>query len=583
MSRADNDPTDELQEILVSIDRILAEEKGGAPASPPAAKVKAARAVTERSGKAAGLKRGVATGGRRAKMATPEDIGAPFIEAIASSFAAQKAVEPKKIRDVSPALPAGGRGAPGKADAAPAAEAAPRRVWAVAPFRDRPIRREVIAGLGGAAICCAGLAAVAIIFEHPSEPGRFSPPPDERMTAGLVQRAVMLPASAIAPVAVLVRAPEAQTRAVPETKSADAAPDPIPVANGPPSPPAPPPVDSASAPEESAAEAVRTVSDDERPAEMSIQSPSEIEPSGSAVAAPKEVDSVEDVLTSPPSVARRLRSARRRAGAGELDTPEGRLKAALAHGRATADKRLVAEAGGRLGVVLHQRREFDQAEAALRESLSLYEELAANDDALKADVARICAALGQLLRDRGELDKAERLHDKAIAIDQSLGRYPELAEDYGDLARVHEARKKFDLAEQAYLNALRLHKDLKQDKGIANTYSGLGEVYYDRRDLQKATETFRKAIAVEESARLGRELATDYGNLGVVYAERRDGANACSSWRKSRRLYKEAGMKRELSRVQRALRAHSCSRQGESTAFGRRLGRFFSFSWLRGD
>ena len=83
----------------------------------------------------------------------------------------------------------------------------------------------------------------------------------------------------------------------------------------------------------------------------------------------------------------------KQAAADNLDA-EARLRAALARGKATGDKRLMAVASGELGAILYERGELDDAEAAFRRSLRLYEELSPGANAIKEGIARTSDGLG---------------------------------------------------------------------------------------------------------------------------------------------------------------------------------------------
>jgi tetratricopeptide (TPR) repeat protein len=479
-----------------------------------------------------------------AESAPPDNIGAPFVEEIASSFAAQEQAdreqEKEKLKQTEP------KQAAQEQPDAPDKRLAQALSRVIAMFREHPIRYELKIGLAVVAICGAGLMLKQIVPEQPSPLG-------EKPPAGKIERAV----ASIEP-------PAAQN---PEPQSFT--PISVPVPDSIPSPaepnPAPTPVESAPSPKDARDDAV----------EDSLHNLHSPAPASDviAIASPPPSDTVEAAPQPNSPVAEQPRQEAKPASAKEakpadakdLDAAEVGFKAALAHGKATKDKQLIATASGELGAILYKRGELDAAEAALRQSLGLYEELSPTDDALKEGTARISNALGQLYRDRGQFDKAEKMYNKAVAIDKAMGRDADLANDYNNLGLLYQARKKPDLAEQAYVEALRIQKKLQSNEGIASSYANLGQVHFSSGDLDRAVDMFKKAIAVEDAGRLRRGIAMDYSNLGVVYAKRRDFANACACWRKARRMLQDAGMKTELARVQRALRAEPCSQYSEAT------------------
>jgi tetratricopeptide (TPR) repeat protein len=412
--------------------------------------------------------------------APPDDFAAPFIEAIAPAPSAkpEKSSDSDKPDHVSFSLQS-------------IVQTLTRAsVRLIAGFHERPIRRELKIGLIAAAICGAGLALERIVVERS---------PSHTPNA---------PVDKIEPAPALIKT---QAAGNPEP----AAPAPVSDSAQPPAGPDP------------AAKPVENAPEHKNARDLDIKT-SQSENAGSGVQNAGEKDAEEtlhphhnpapasDAIASP-AVAEPLAQRTEPANARNLDAVEAGLKATLAQGNTTNDKRLIASASGELGVILYKR---------------------------------------------GKLSEAEKLHGKAIAIDTELNRSAELANDYTNLGRVYLAWKKLDLAEENYLKALDIQKNLNLNEGIAANYSNMGEVYFDHHDLRKAEDMFKKAVAIEEAEGLKRAAATDYDNLGIVYAKRRSYANACASWRKARHIFHEAGMKPEMARVQRSLSGRTCTRRG---------------------
>ncbi len=66
--------------------------------------------------------------------------------------------------------------------------------------------------------------------------------------------------------------------------------------------------------------------------------------------------------------------------------------------------------------------------------------------------------LGRIYFMRGELDRAEEMHKKALAIDEKLGRQEGMASCYSDLGLTYQIRGELDRAEEMYQKALALFK-----------------------------------------------------------------------------------------------------------------------------
>ena len=129
--------------------------------------------------------------------------------------------------------------------------------------------------------------------------------------------------------------------------------------------------------------------------------------------------------------------------------------------------------------------------------------------------------LGLIYRMRGELDRAEAMHKKALAIDEKLGRQDGMANEYGNLGLLYQMRGELDRAEAMYKKALAIDEKLGRQEGMADQYGNLGGLYQMRGELDRAEAMHKKALAIDE--KLGRQegMADQYGNLGIASNETR--------------------------------------------------------------
>jgi len=156
--------------------------------------------------------------------------------------------------------------------------------------------------------------------------------------------------------------------------------------------------------------------------------------------------------------------------------------------------------------------------------------------------------LGLIYRRRGELDGAEKMHKKALAIDEKLGRLEEMASDYNNLGLIYQTRGELDEAEKMYKKALAIHERLGLQEGMANQYGNLGLIYRMRGDLDKAEEMHKKSLHIEE--KLGRleGMASDYAALGLVYYDRQNLGKAEEMHIKGLEIEKRLGRLEGLAR-----------------------------------
>jgi len=200
------------------------------------------------------------------------------------------------------------------------------------------------------------------------------------------------------------------------------------------------------------------------------------------------------------------------------------------------EQRTAAGTYSNIGILYETRGELDAAEEMYRKSLALDEELGYDEG-----IAIQYGNLGDVYRARGEINAAEEMYRKALALNEELGSKEGEAANYGNLGNVYETRGDLDATEEAYRRSLALNEELGSKEGVAIQYGNLGNVYRRRGDLDAAEEMLRKSLAIETE--LGRKegMAQDYANLGFLHEQRGDLDAAEESWATSARLFRELG------------------------------------------
>lgn len=187
--------------------------------------------------------------------------------------------------------------------------------------------------------------------------------------------------------------------------------------------------------------------------------------------------------------------------------------------------------------------DLDVAEQLCERRLAL-----SGPDARNSDTARALGNLGNVYLTRGDLDRAEELYLTALEIDEELGRKAGIANHYSGLGLVYDSRRELDRAEEMYLKSLEIDEELGRKAGVARHYGNLGLVYRARGDLDCAEETHLKALEINEQ--LGRQegMAKAYGNLGNVHLSRGELERAEEMYLKSLEVNMELGRKEGMAR-----------------------------------
>ena len=208
-------------------------------------------------------------------------------------------------------------------------------------------------------------------------------------------------------------------------------------------------------------------------------------------------------------------------------------------GESSLDKGI---AYGNLGILYQIRGELDRAEEMYLKSLAVSEALGHNEG-----MASQYGNLGNLYQTRGEFDRAEEMLLKSLAINEALGRKEGMANQYGNLGNLYKTRGELDRAEEMCLKSLAIYEALGRKEGMANQYGNLGNLYQTRGELGRAEEMCLKSLAFNEALGRNEGMAIDYGNLGNLYQTRGEFDRAEEMYLKSLAIDEALGRKEGIA------------------------------------
>ena len=185
----------------------------------------------------------------------------------------------------------------------------------------------------------------------------------------------------------------------------------------------------------------------------------------------------------------------------------------------------------------------------LKEAQTRYERslvIARRDDPNSEAVLITLSQLGTLYKDQGQLDKAAKALEEALAAAEvHFGKgTPEVANRSNDLGNVYRTQGRLEDAKRLYDQALTIRiAALGPDHpNVGTSYNSLGTFYADSGDLEKAQSYYEKAIATWEKT-YGKDSPDLYPsllNLGQVRASRGDLAGARRDLERGRALVEAA-------------------------------------------
>jgi len=228
---------------------------------------------------------------------------------------------------------------------------------------------------------------------------------------------------------------------------------------------------------------------------------------------------------------------------GDLDSAFIALKKWLSLSGADNNTKLTAMALERLGILYQIRGELDQAEEMCQKSLAINKTLGD-----KNGMAGNYNNLGNLYKIRGEIDQAELMYQKSLAVNEILGYKEGMAGTYNNLANLHLIRGELDRAEVMYKKSLAIDEELGDKEGIASDYGNLGNLYLIRGELGRAEEMCQKSLAISEALGYRLRMAGNYRNLGILYKTRGELDRAEEMYKKALAIDEELGDKEGIAK-----------------------------------
>jgi predicted ATPase/class 3 adenylate cyclase len=157
-----------------------------------------------------------------------------------------------------------------------------------------------------------------------------------------------------------------------------------------------------------------------------------------------------------------------------------------------------------LGVLLDQRGEPERAAELVERSLAVFRAHGEQES-----VARALNSLGGIKRALGDLESARSLLEQSIHVRRELGDEPGTAAALTNLGSVAFEQSDLDEAEARFTEALELDRAHGNEWGAAVALEGLAAVALERGDYERADELVRDTLAAAEP--LGDRELTAFG------------------------------------------------------------------------
>jgi predicted ATPase/class 3 adenylate cyclase len=201
---------------------------------------------------------------------------------------------------------------------------------------------------------------------------------------------------------------------------------------------------------------------------------------------------------------------------GRLENEHDNLRAALDSSAASGDGETALRLGGALGWFWYAHGH------ALEGCARLTDLLARTENAPEELRARTTYALGVLLDQRGESERAAELVERSLAVFREHGERESVARALNSLGTIRRGLGDLESARSLLEESIGVRRELGDEAGTAGALSNLGVVAFEQGDLDGAEARFTETLALDRAHgnKWGAAVALD--NLAGVALERGD-------------------------------------------------------------
>ncbi|MBW1837631.1 MAG: tetratricopeptide repeat protein [Deltaproteobacteria bacterium] len=224
----------------------------------------------------------------------------------------------------------------------------------------------------------------------------------------------------------------------------------------------------------------------------------------------------------------------------EMDTAKAAFNESLDLTREMNQPELTADILSQLAYVHFSSQQLQEAENLYRDSLAQYQNLPEIDETTRErGEAAQWANLGHTFYAKGEFNKAEEYHHKALDIYESLGDQKAGANQWGYLGHTFFAAQDFDRANEAYEKAAELEEKMGQHRKAAQRHANVGHSMYAQRKVELASRSFQKALDKYKELGEPEGVASQLSNLGIVKGDQGEFDEAVGYFEQSALIYSE--------------------------------------------
>jgi len=165
-----------------------------------------------------------------------------------------------------------------------------------------------------------------------------------------------------------------------------------------------------------------------------------------------------------------------------------------------------------LGVALRMAGKLERAKSILQETLKRFEDLGD-----LGECADTLDALGVVEQIQGNYDAAEELHEKSLALNESIEYLDGMSVNYGNLTMLNIHRKQYDQAAEWAQKAFEVDDSQGNENGVAHFHLLMGEIECERGNLDEAESHLNACNEIYEECGDAEDKLCVKGKFAFLY------------------------------------------------------------------
>jgi len=178
----------------------------------------------------------------------------------------------------------------------------------------------------------------------------------------------------------------------------------------------------------------------------------------------------------------------------------------------------------------------------LNKALAIEENLGKQDE-----VAEVYEELAGSYYNSGDFQSSISSFEKSLSLKEKAGDKAGASEVMSEIANVYETTYDYKNAIEYYQQSAKLKESIQDEPGLKDIENNLGDVYYKQKVLTSSILSYEKAVVIIRKLNMDEALGSVYNKLGVAHYEMGNYEEAEKFFKESMKNLNENGNRKEAS------------------------------------